>query len=86
MLDHHFIIGKQIIDEAVRLIRSSLPTDKEIRISKCTISTGIQQLMNQLYHKQPLGVVRLVFMVDEEPIIVLVNADYMIKKHHLKNV
>lgn len=86
MCDHHFQIGKLIIDEAMRLIRSSFPSQKEITICKCTISAALQKLTNNNRQGKSFGMFRLVFIIDGQPEIVLVNADYVIKKHRLKHV
>ena len=86
MCDQYFVIGKQIIDEAMRLIRSSLPLSKEIRICSCAMSAGLQELIKNTHNNKPLGMFRLVFIVDDKPEIVLVNADYVAKKHRLENV
>lgn len=86
MCDHHFQIGKLIMDEAMRLIRSSFPSQKEITICKCTISAGLQKLTNNSRQAKPLGMFRMVFIIDGQPKIVLVNADYVIKQHRLKHV
>jgi len=86
MCDHYFVIGKRIIDEAMRLIRSSLPLSKDIRICSCTMREGLQKLIKNTHNNSRLGMFRLVFSVDGKPKVVLVNADYVIKKHCLQNV
>ncbi|MES2134511.1 MAG: hypothetical protein V4506_19345 [Bacteroidota bacterium] len=87
MRSTHFIIGKQIVDEAMWLVKSGLTdTTSDIRVCKCVMSTVLQKIIHDFEHNKPLGMIRIDFVVNKSHKAVLVNADYALRNHKLSNV
>lgn len=83
----HFIIGKQIIDEATWLIKSGLPDHSgNIEVCKCVVSPVLKKAIHNFEHNKPLGMIRIDFVVNKCHKAVLLNADYALRNHRLSNV
>jgi len=78
------IIGKRLVDEAMRLVNARKATD--IRVCKCAMSGAIQCVMNDFKHNRPAGMVRFDFLVDGHHTSVLVNAGYIIQHYRANHV
>jgi hypothetical protein len=78
------IIGKRLVDEAMRLVNAKQVTD--IRVCKCAMSGSIQRVLNDFKHNRPAGMVRFDFLVDGEHRSVLLNAGYIIQHYKATHV
>lgn len=78
------IIGKRLVDEAMRLVNTKQATD--IRVCKCAMSGAIQRVMNDFKHNRPAGMVRFDFLVDGHHRSVLLNAGYIIQHYRANHV
>lgn len=78
------IIGKRLVDEAMRMVRTSQVTD--IRVCRCAMSGAIQRVINDFKHNRPAGMVRFDFLVDGQQRSVLLNAGYIIQQYRTNHV
>lgn len=78
------IIGKRLVDEAMRLVNTRQAID--IRVCKCAMSGAIQRVMNDFKHHRPAGMVRFDFLVDGHQTSVLLNAGYIIQQYRANHV
>lgn len=78
------IISTRLVDEAMRLVRTSHAT--EIRVCRCAMSGAIQRVINDFKHNRPAGMVRFDFLVDGKQRSVLLNAGYIIQQYRINHV
>lgn len=78
------IIGKRLVDEAMRLVNPK--QDSDIRVCKCAMSGAIQRMINDFKHNRPAGMLRFDFLVDGQHRSVLLNAGYIIQHYKASHV
>lgn len=74
------MISKLIVDEAMKIVLSTINGRKNITICRCSMSQSLNKVKTSLSHQKTIGTIRFVFLVDEHPILILLNADYVIKQ------
>ena len=78
------IIGKRLVDEAMRLVNAMHARD--IRVCKCAMSGAIQRVINDFKYNRPAGMVHFDFSVDGHQKSVLLNAGYIIQHYKATHV
>ena len=87
MCSAHIHIGKQLVDEAMRLVNShGVLGPSNIRVCKCAMSAAIQRVINDFKQDRQAGMVRFDFLVDGRQRSVLINAGYIIQTYKLSHV
>lgn len=86
MRSAHINIGKQLVDEAMRLIHSTASAGCNIQVCKCAMSAAIQKVITEYKDNKPSGMVRFVYLVNKEPRTILVNADYIYNIYRVNHV
>lgn len=87
MCSAHIHIGKQLVDEAMRLVSSyGALSSSDIRVCKCAMSAAIQRVINDFKQGRLGGMVRFDFLVDGRKRSVLINAGYIIQIYKLSHV
>lgn len=87
MCSAHIHIGKQLVDEAMRLVSSyGALGSSDVRVCKCAMSAAIQRVINDFKQGRLAGMVRFDFLVDGRQRSVLINAGYIIQSYKLSHV
>lgn len=74
-------IGKIIVDEAMKIALSTISNKNEITICRCSMHQALSKINSAMSSNTAVGFVRFVFVLDEKPLLVLLNADGIVNKY-----